>query len=485
MPQYSHRPSSNLTTLADAAVANTTLKMRSLTVEHRTINELKLRPGNARTHSPKQIEQIANSIREFGFTNPVLIDDEDIIVAGHGRVAAAKLCGLLAVPTIRLTGMSKAQIRAYVMADNRLAELAGWDRDILAIEFQELFALSPAFDVTISGFETAEIDFMIGGPPTPKSDPNDKLPEMIGPVVSRPGDLWQIGKHRVYCGSALKAASYVALLQGEKAQFVFIDPPYNVPVQGHVSGLGRTQHREFSMASGEMTTAEFRTFLRTSFDFIADHAVDGAIVDVAIDWRHISDVLAAGGEVFADLKNICVWTKTNAGMGSFYRSQHEFFAIFKNGTAAHINNVELGKHGRYRTNVWPYAGYNSFGAGRDEALASHPTVKPVALVMDAIKDCSKRNGLVLDSFAGSGTTLVAAHKAGRRGAGIELDPAYVDLMVHRMEQVTKESALLAGTHETFADVARRRATEAPSGSATPREAIVDEAVASALSQEAF
>lgn len=415
-----------------------------------------LRPycRNARVHSQKQIAQIAASIRTFGFNNPVLIDNEGTIIAGHGRVAAAKLLGLEVVPVIRLEHMSEAQKRAYILADNKLAEKAGWDAEILAIELQNLLDTEFKFDLTVTGFEMPEIDVLIAGldakPAMP--DPADAVPALMPAAVTQHGDLWQIGPHRLVCGDSLQPATYDRLLKGELAQMIFTDPPYNVAIDGHVSGLGKVQHREFAMASGEMSVAEFTAFLTKVFGNLVRVSADGAIHFIAMDWRHMTEVLEAGRKNFSELKNLCIWAKTNGGMGSLYRSQHELFFVFKSGTATHINNVELGKFGRYRTNIWTYAGANAFGATRDDDLAMHPTVKPVALVSDAILDCSKRKGIVLDSFAGSGTTLVAAHKTGRCGYGIELDPLYCDVIVRRMSKITGLVIRCAVTGRTFEEI---------------------------------
>jgi DNA modification methylase len=434
--------------------------MDQLMIAHESPAALQPRATNPRTHSNKQIRQIADSIEQFGFTNPILIDREGGIIAGHGRVAAAKLIGRENVPTIRLEDLSEAQIRAYVIADNRLAENAGWDRELLAIEHQGLIDLD--FDPTLTGFEAPEIDILIGElDANEEDDPADEVPAVAdGPPVTRLGDIWCIGKHRLICGDARDPAVYSRLLNGEEAQMVFTDPPYNVPIDGHICGLGKVQHREFAMAAGEMSTAEFTGFLSTAFSNLAEASIDGAIHFICMDWRHIGEVVAAGNAAFSNLKNLCVWTKTNGGMGSLYRSQHELVFVFKNGTAPHINNVELGKHGRYRTNVWNYSGINSFGKDRDAELALHPTVKPVALVKDAILDCSKRDGIVLDAFAGSGTTLVAAEKSGRRGYGIELDPRYCDVIVRRLAAAAKVEAIHAATGKPFAEIERDRSAEA-------------------------
>jgi DNA modification methylase len=438
------------------------LELRDLQVAQQPIGSLNLRRNNPRTHSAKQIRQIAASIEAFGFTNPILIDASGTVIAGHGRVRAAKQLGLRSVPTIQLEHLSEEQVRAYVIADNKLAECAGWDRDLLAIELQGLAEIELNFDLEVTGFETAEIDLLIGDAAQHEtSDPADTAagidPE--APIVTRSGDLWEIGPHRLLCGDALDEVSYAQLMGDRKAQMVFVDPPYNIPIDGHVSGLGRTQHAEFAMASGEMSEAEFTTFLETALRHHAAHSVDGALHFVCMDWRHAGELIAASQPHYSACKNLCIWVKTNAGMGSLYRSQHELVFVFKVGSGSHINNVALGRHGRSRSNVWRYAGVNSFGVERDEALAMHPTVKPVRMVADAILDCSRRGDIVLDGFAGSGTTLLAAERTGRVGYGLEIDPRYVDAALRRLEEHAGLEAVLAATGQTFAEVAAERASE--------------------------
>ena len=434
--------------------------MTTLKISYKDPDQLKKRPRNPRTHTPKQIQQIVASIKEFGFISPVLIDGSDEIIAGHGRVEAAKLVGMSDVPTVRVDHLTPAQIRAYVIADNKLAENAGWDRELLTLELQEL-SVDLNFDVTITGFETAEVDLLIGelGEETP--DEADQVPQIDRsvPAVSRAGDRWQIGNHVLLCGDALDENNYVNLLDSQKAQLVFTDPPYNVAIDGHVSGHGRVKHREFAMASGEMSTQEFTKFLETALGCLAEFSSNGSIHFICMDWRHLRELLDAAEKPYGELKNLCVWAKTNAGMGSLYRSQHELIFVFKNGSEPHINNVELGRFGRNRSNVWNYAGVNAFGSDRDTELAMHPTVKPVAMVADAILDCSKRNGIILDAFAGSGTTLIAAEKTGRRGYGIEIDPHYVDTIIRRFDQVYGLKAIHTQSKLDFDDMRTRRAKE--------------------------
>lgn len=441
-----------------------TFGRHDLRVETRPTASLQARSRNPRTHSAKQIRQIAESIRTFGFTNPVLIDGTGTVIAGHGRLRAAKQLGLELVPTIRLDHLSAEQVRALVIADNKLAELAGWDQDLLALELQGLAELELDFNLEVIGFETPEIDLLIGSAAKlAEPDSADALPTLdpAAPAVTRPGDRWAVGPHRLLCGNALDKSAYERLLPDHRARVVFVDPPYNVPVEGHVSGLGRRRHGEFAMASGEMNEAEFVRFLEEALRHHAAHSADGAIHYVCMDWRHLSQLIDAGRSVYSEFKNLCVWEKTNAGMGSMYRSQHELVAVFKVGTAPHINNIELGRYGRYRTNVWRYAGANSFGPERDDHLAMHPTVKPVRLVADALLDCTRRGDLVLDGFAGSGTTLLAAERTGRIGFGIELDPRYVDVAVRRMAEHAGLEAFHAESGKSFDAIAEERAAVTP------------------------
>ncbi|WP_291395098.1 DNA methyltransferase [Devosia sp.] len=378
------------------------------------VTSLRPYPGNARRHSRKQVQQIAASIQRFGFTNPVLISDKREIIAGHGRVLAAKELGLTEVPTLRLSHLSDEERRAYVLADNKLALNAGWDTELLAIELGALIELD--FDVSLTGFSIAEIDFTLEQAREAKTDaiPSaDIIPPVTTSPVTQKGELWLLGRHQLLCGDARTRSDVERLLGGRRADLLFTDPPYNVPIDGHVGGLGAIRHREFAMAAGEMTPAEFTQFLATTLSHAAAVCKDGAIAFVCMDWRHMRELLDAGQTAFSELKNLCVWNKSNGGMGSFYRSKHELIFAFKVGTAPHTNNFGLGETGRYRTNVWDYPGISSVGAARMDELAMHPTVKPAALVADAIKDCTRRGEIVLDVFGGSGTTLIAAETCGR------------------------------------------------------------------------
>lgn len=428
------------------------------TIEARPPSELRPYSRNARTHSRKQVRQIADSIERFGFTNPVLVSDDGEIIAGHGRVEAAKLLGLPTVPTLRLSHLNSEERRAYVLADNKLALNAGWDQDILAIELQALIDLD--FDVTLTGFSLAEVDFTLDAArerdPDAPSGVEDEIPA-IGPgAVSRMGDIWELGRHRLICGDAREAGDYARLLGDDRVDLVFTDPPYNVPIDGHVCGSGRIRHREFAMGVGEMSQDAFTGFLADALKPMAASCRDGAIAFVCMDWRHMTELLNAGAQVFSELKNLCVWNKTNGGMGTFYRSKHELVFVYKVGTAPHTNTFGLGDSGRYRTNVWDYAGISSMGSNRTEQLAMHPTVKPTAMVADAIRDCSKRGDTVLDGFGGSGTTLIAAELCGRAARLIEFDPHYCDVIIRRFEKLTGKQAVLQGSSALFDDVAVER-----------------------------
>jgi DNA modification methylase len=435
-------------------------KPLSLAVTYRPVDGLKLDPANPRRHSRMQIRQIANSIEAFGFNVPILIDRDGNVIAGHGRLLACRERGVTEVPTLCLDHLTPAQARAFMIADNRLAEIAAWDDQLLAEQLKELSLLGLDFNIEVTGFEMGEIDLRITSledVPDQGNDPADAVPEIsAGPQVAKIGDAWVLGRHRVLCGNALDAVAFTMLMGEERAAMVFTDPPYNVPIDGHASGLGAIHHRSFPMASGEMDRNEYTTFLGQAFRNLAAFSGDGALHFVCMDWRHIEELMAAGRGVYGELKNLCVWVKDNAGMGSLYRSQHELVFVFKQGRDAHRNNVQLGQFGRNRSNVWRYPGANSFARCGEEGNLSalHPTVKPVAMVADAILDCSARGDVVLDAFLGSGTTVMAAERTGRCCRGLELDPAYVDTIVRRWQALTGGRAHHAASGRSFDDLAR-------------------------------
>jgi len=429
-----------------------------MSIVYRAIDLIKPDPANPRLHSKKQIRQIANSIKAFGFNVPVLVDAELNVIAGHGRLLACRELGWTEVPTLCLDHLTAAQARAFMIADNRLTEIAAWDDRLLAQQLKDLSLLGLDFSIEITGFEMGEIDLRIASledmPDT--DDPADAVPELsTRPPVSKFGDLWILGHHRVSCGNALDPAAYAALMGEERAAMVFTDPPYNLPIDGHVSGLGAIHHRPFPMATGEMDKAAFTAFLGQACRNLAAFSADGSLHYVCMDWRHLDELLSAGRDVYGELKNLCVWVKDNAGMGSLYRSQHELIFVFKQGLGSHRNNVELGKFGRNRSNVWRYSGVNSFARCGEEGnlLALHPTVKPVAMVADAILDCSARGAIVLDAFLGSGTTVIAAERTGRRCYGLEFDLLHADTAIRRWQALTGGSAHHAVSGRSFDDLA--------------------------------
>jgi DNA modification methylase len=434
-------------------------KFSPLLIVYQKIDQLKPYARNARRHGKRQIKQIAESIRVFGFVNPVLVDRNNRIVAGHGRVEAAKLFGMTEVPTIRLEDLSEEEIQFYVIADNKLAENAGWDEEVLAIELQHLSTLNCDFDVTITGFEVGEIDVILEEASSNEEEEEFQEPAADVAAISEPGDLWQMCKHQLFCGNSLLDESFRILMGNRRASVVFVDPPFNLRIDGHVSGNGKIHHREFAMASGEMSDSEYVSFLANSLRLLARYSANNSTHFICEDWRHIGDLIEVGKQVYDEFLNLCVWIKNSGGLGSLYRSQHELIGVFRKGKGPTRNHVQLGKFGRDRTNVWQYAGIRTQSIQSDEGnlLAMHPTVKPVAMVADALLDCSARGEIVLDSFLGSGTSLMAAERVGRICYGIEIDPLYVDLAVRRWQKHTGEKAMLANSDKSFDEVAAMRA----------------------------
>jgi DNA modification methylase len=409
-----------------------------LAVTYRPVDSLVPDPRNARTHPKRQIDQICASIRAFGFTNPILVDTDGGIIAGHGRLLAAKALGMAEVPTIVLSGLNAARKRALRIADNKIALNAGWDLDLLKLELGDLAAVDLDLDLAVTGFSGGEIDVILKAP----DDPDDEVIAAVPATPrSRPGDIWILGEHRIGCGDGRDLSFLRAVIGGEaRVDAAFLDPPYNVAINGHANTRGR--HREFAMASGEMSEAAFRIFLAETLGACREVSRDGAVHFVCMDWRHMDDVTAVGKGIYGELLNLCVWNKSNAGMGSLYRSRHELVFVYKVGKAPHLNAVELGRHGRNRTNVWDYASVNTFAGSRRDDLALHPTVKPTALVADAIQDVTRRGDLVLDIFLGSGTTLIAAQRVGRCFRGVDIDPAYVDVAIGRWATMTGREPVL-------------------------------------------
>jgi DNA modification methylase len=429
---------------------------------------LKRNARNTRTHSKKQIRQISDSILAFGFVVPLVIDETNTTLLGHGRLAAAIDLDLKTVPVIVLEGLSEAKKRALVLADNKIAQNAGWDRKRLSLELPELadLLIEEGLDISITGFEPVEIDQIAIDFEDNASDPADTIESewLAASVVNKPGDIWELGEHRLSCGDARDIGDIDRLMSGKRAAMAFLDPPYNVRVKS-VVGRERIKHAEFAMASGEMSSGEFTAFLENTLGNAARVSRDGAVHFVCMDWRHVAELIETGREIYGEMLNLAVWIKSNAGQGSFLRSQHELIGIFRVGEGKHLNNVELGRHGRSRSNVWHYAGLNAFRAGRMDELAAHPTVKPVAMVADALKDCTRRGDIVLDTFAGAGTTILAAERVGRRAYSLELEPKFVDAAIRRWQAFTRRDAVHADTGQTFEDVAGDRKDPQPAPSA--------------------
>ena len=414
------------------------LPPRQLTVDYRPTGSLQPDPRNARTHPKRQLDQLRASILQFGFTNPVLVDEDGVLIAGHGRLRAAKDLGLSEVPCITIANLCEAEKKALRLADNKIALNAGWDLEILRLELADIADLDVSFDLTLTGFASGEVDVVLRA----ANDPDDDgIPAVPTNPRTKAGDIWLLGDHRIGCGDG-RDSDFLQRVVGEGATIdaAFLDPPYNVKINGHANAKGR--HREFAMASGEMSDSAFREFLADTLGAAASVSRDGAVHFVCMDWRHMDDVFASAGSIYDSLLNICVWNKSNAGMGSLYRSKHEMVFVYRVGSSSHANMVELGKHGRNRTNVWDYPSVNSMAGSRREDLDLHPTVKPVAMVADAYQDVTKRGDLVFDMFLGSGTSLIAAERTRRRFRGCDIDPAYVDVAIDRWQALTGRDARL-------------------------------------------
>lgn len=427
-------------------------------IEMQTVDCLKPHMNKTRIHNERLIGALMGSFHQFGYLVPIIVDEKGVILAGDARVEAARRLGIATLPCVQVNHLSEMEKRAFKIADNRVAELADWDFPELKIELDHLVVLD--FNIDAIGFTTPEIDVIgqqVEAMNPAKADEADMLPEpTTGPAVNEPGDHWQLGKHRLMCASALDPMAIETLMAGTAARMVMTDAPYNVAVQGFVSGLGKVKHREFAMASGEMSDDEFLDFLVKVSGVAAKHLVDGGLFYGFIDWRGLGLYMTALKACGLDQINLCVWNKIQGGMGSLYRSQHEICLVFKKGKAPHINHVQLGSNGRYRTNVWDHPGMAAFGKGRDEALAMHPTVKPVNLLVEAIKDVTNVNEVVIDTFLGSGSTLIAAQKCSRICYGTEIDPLYADTIIRRFEAFTGIEAIHAETGKTFAEIAKLR-----------------------------
>ncbi len=433
---------------------------QTLKIENCSPAELRQNPQNPRAHKPPQVAAIARSIETFGFNVPILVDGENMIIAGHGRVLAALKLGLATVPVIRIDNLSAEQRKAYMIADNRLTDISRWDDRLLGEVLRDLTLADLSFDIETIGFSVGEIDLRIENLDLPKTDSEDILPDR-GPAVTKLGDLWALGRHRLLCGNALDASAWETLMAGQKAAMTFTDPPYNVRIANNVSGLGRVRHGEFAMASGEMDRDTFTAFLADMFKLVKAHSTAGSLAYVCMDWRHIGEMMDAGDAAFSELKNLCIWTKPAGAMGALYRSQYELVFVWKTSRGRHRNNVELGRHGRNRSNVWAYPGIAGFRYSEGgDLLADHPSCKPVRLVADAILDVTARGDPVVDPFLGSGTTLIAAERVGRTAYGLELDPGFCDTILRRYMSLTGDVPIHCATGRSFAEFEAASAEEA-------------------------
>jgi DNA modification methylase len=430
----------------------------TIEITERSVNDLRPPERSVRTHNRAQERKLTRIIRKHGIVAPIIVDPNGNIINGELVWKCSKKLGFDSVPTVVVRTNDPAAVKALRLALNRVAEDAGWDKENLREELKYLLEVDYELDLT--GFDAPEIDAILEiETPTIGVVDLDEEELPTGPAVADTGDIIACGRHRIACGDARDPA-LLARLRGKNAvRMVMTDPPFNIPIDGFVGGKGGVRHREFAHASGEMSDAEFLAFLAGFFTTAMTTLIPGALVYTWMDWRHIDTLIAAGKQSGLALLNICVWAKTTAGMGSLYRSQHELCSIFKFGSEPHVNNVELGKHGRSRSNLWTARGMASFGRERNE-LSLHPTIKPVRLLADAILDASKRGDTVLDSFLGSGSTLLACDEIGRRCFGVEIDPLYVDVAVRRWQRATRRDAIFEDTGETFDERAVRRAAEA-------------------------
>jgi len=428
-------------------------------IEEVAIERLKLSARELRNHPRRLIEALTKSIQTFGFLSVIVADENYIVRAGAARLAAAKQYGMRTVPVMRTGNLSEAKLRAFQLSDNKLAELARWNSSELTLELKELSNLlvleEPSLTIEITGFETAELDRLILDHENETVDPADIVPDFHPDeiVVSQLGDLWKLGDHRLICADGRDMTVLKQLMGSDRADVAVLDPPYNLHIKG-IGGRGSVKHKEFAMASGEMSSSQFESFLKESLRAAAAFSRPGALNYTFMDWRHLKELIAAGNSAYDAFINMAIWVKNNAGQGPLYRSQHEHVAVFRVGDAAHLNNIQLGRHGRSRTNVWHYPGVNSFGPGRMDNLRDHPTVKPVALVCDILRDCTRRNDIVLDTFCGSGTIVLAAERLGRCARAVEIEPRFVDVTIRRFQSFSGKDAIHVKTGRTFDEIAK-------------------------------
>ena len=423
-----------------------------------------LKSASRRIHKrdEAQIARIGESLGAFGAARPILITTGYEIIDGHAAVEAAVQNGLTQLPAVIVPHLSDAEVKAFRIAVNRIPERAEWDLEELRVELQELVLEGQPIEGL--GFDEPQLEIILDGDEGDAPEAADLEADTAGAAITRLLDLWLAPPHRILCADATRAQSYAALMRGIAVRLVLTDVPYNVRIAHNVSSRKR---REFVQASGELKRFEFEAF---NFDWMRAaiaYLVDGGLMASFIDWRSLDILLEMARELEVELFNLIVWAKTNAGMGAMWRSQHELLPVWKKGDADHVNNVELGRHGRSRSNVWTYPGASSLGSDSRKGLKLHPTVKPVAMLQDMLLDVTRRGDSVLDPFLGSGSTLIAAERSGRVVYGMDLDPAYVDVAVRRWQAETGREAILESTGETFAQVAARRARGDPEPEPAP------------------
>lgn len=396
--------------------------------------------GNSIKKFNKEELQITTKVIEkFGFQVPIVIDNNQNVIIGAALLQAAINLKIDKIPTVEVKNLSDEEVKMFTVAINKISTYGELDFENIIVDLKDWLYM-PEYEITPEelGFSSIEIDnllFTCDFENKCETNTNEIIPENITPIV-QPGDLIKLGKHLLYCGDALESLSYKKLLGNNKADIIITDAPYNVKIQGNVTK--QKHHNEFANASGEMTSQEFIEFLQTAFENLADFSEQDSIHYLFMDWKHLWEIQNACKEVYGKLLNICVWNKLKGGMGSFYRSQHEFCLVYQNGTASHKNNIELGKHGRNRTNVWDYTGMNSGNIQAKKLTKLHPTVKPAAMLTDILLDASNYNDIVLDCFGGSGSTLIAAEQCGRKARLIEISPTYCDVIIYRWEEMTKQ-----------------------------------------------
>jgi DNA modification methylase len=421
------------------------------------VSLLKPNPYPTRICSEAQIMKSAGYIETFSQFRPVIINRNNEVLEDDSYPEALKRLGIQKCFVVRVEHHSQARERALSIGLSKIPEHAKWDEKALKVEFEYLLEADLDFEIEVTGFETVEIDtLLIGGSASDETlaNPDDQV-GAVDPdakAISKPGDLWHLGEHSLLCGNSLEEESFDTLMDGELADMVFADDPYNLKIQDNAAGSGKIKYREFAHASGELSSKGFIDFLTRVFLYLVSFTTDGSIHYHCMDWRHVMEISLAGNAAYTELKNICVWNKSNGGQGSFYRNKYENIYVFKSGTAKHTNNFGLGENGRYRTNVWDYPSLSALGPNRLEQLAMHPTLKPVAMIMDAIRDCSHRGQIILDPFSGAGTTLIAAEKTGRHARCIEIDAVYVDTTIRRWQKLTGEEAIHAKLNRTFEDI---------------------------------